>query len=39
MASNNGHIRIKFEDTRNKLLKFLLGDEIAKAITSKYILK
>ncbi len=39
MASNDGYIRIKFEDTRNKLLKFLLGDEIAKTITSKYIFK
>lgn len=39
MAGNNRYIRVKFEDTRNKLLKFLLGNEIAKPIISEYIFK
>ena len=37
MTSNDRYIRIKFEDTRNELLKFLLGDESTKTVASEYI--
>lgn len=39
MAGNYRYIRVKFEDARNKLLKFSLGNENAKTIICEYIFK